>query len=70
MLFLIRAIFWLSIVSYFLPWPEDKIALFLTNPTSKARRKIFWAAQLAWRKRRRNENVCACPQLVSRKLLG
>jgi hypothetical protein len=31
MLFLIRAIFWLSIVSYFLPWPEDKIALFLTK---------------------------------------
>jgi hypothetical protein len=36
MLFLIRAIFWLSIVSYFLPWPEDKIALFLTKSDLKS----------------------------------
>ena len=36
MLFLIRVIFWLSIVSYFLPWPEDKIALFLTKSDVKS----------------------------------
>jgi hypothetical protein len=36
MLFLIRAIFWLSIVSYFLPWPEDKIALLLTKSDVKS----------------------------------
>jgi len=36
MLFLIRAIFWLSIVSYFLPWPEDEIALLLTKSDVKS----------------------------------
>src|ERR1700730_13248044 len=36
MLFLIRAIFWLSIVSYFLPWPEDEISLLLTKSDVKS----------------------------------
>ena len=36
MLFLLRSIFWLSIVSYFLPWPEDEIALFLSKSDVKS----------------------------------
>jgi hypothetical protein len=50
--------------------PKTRLLRSSPNPTSKARRKIFWAAQLAWRKPRRNENVCARQQLVSRELLG
>jgi hypothetical protein len=42
MLFVIRAVFWLSIVFYFLPWPEDPIA------SLPAKSEVQSAAQDIW----------------------
>ncbi|HMF06197.1 MAG TPA: hypothetical protein VKE72_04185 [Methylocella sp.] len=49
MLFLLRAIFWLSIVAYFLPWPEDPIASLLAKTeVQDAARDFLDAARDFW----------------------
>lgn len=49
MLFIIRAIFWLAIVAYFLPWPEDPIASLLekSQVQSAAKHILDRAAEMA-----------------------
>ncbi len=49
MLFFIRLIFWLSVVAYFLPWPEDPIASLLekSQVQSTAKHILDRAAEMA-----------------------
>ena len=47
MLFFIRAIFWLSIVAYFLPWPEDPIASLLAKTELQSAAQDFWGRTAA-----------------------
>ncbi len=42
MLFFIRAIFWLSIVAYFLPWPADPIASLLAKFAVQGAAQDIW----------------------------
>jgi hypothetical protein len=47
MLLFIRAVFWLSVVAYFLPWPENPIASLLAKRELQSAAQEFWGRTAA-----------------------
>jgi hypothetical protein len=70
MLFLLRAIFWLSIVAYFLPWPEDPIASLLAKTEVQDAARDFWGRTIGLAQAAAERECLRAPEACLKGIAG